>query len=98
MALNEGQAQLAGKIGKLLAESPLDEEIKSLLLEKIGEIPEPLLFKLLDSLELENEELERIAFEIDLYLKEQDEGWQKVSKEQKKVADDSVDKIVKALS
>ena len=96
--MNEAQIQLAEKIGQLLAQSPLDEKIKSALLEKMGEIPEHLLFKLLDALEMENEDLERTAFEIDLFLKEQDEKWKKVAEEQKKVAEEAVDKVVKALS
>ena len=96
--MNEAQTQLAEKIGQLLAQSPLDDKIKSALLEKMDEIPEPLLFKLLDALEMENDDLERTAFEIDLYLREQDEAWKEVTEEQKKVADDAVGKIVKALT
>ena len=97
MALNEAQTQLAEKIGKLLAESPLDESIKSSLLGKMEQIPESLLFKLLDALELENEELEKTAFEIDLFLKEQDKDWKKVVEEQKKVAVDLTDQWVEKL-
>jgi len=96
--MNEAQTQLAEKIGQLLAQSPLDDKIKSALLEKMDEIPEPLLFKLLDALEMENDDLERTAFEIDLYLREQDEAWKKVTEEQKKVADDAIGKIAKALT
>ena len=90
--------KIAEKIGKLLAESPLDDKIKSALLEKMGEIPEPLLFKLLDALEMENDDLERTAFEIDLYLKEQDEAWKNVAEEKKKIASEAVQKIANTLS
>ena len=96
--MNEAQTQLAEKIGQLLAQSPLDDKIKSALLEKMDEIPEPLLFKLLDALEMENDDLERTAFEIDLYLREQDEAWKKVTEEQKKIASEAVQKIADTLS
>jgi len=95
--MNEAQTQLAEKIGKLLAESPLDEKIKSALLEKIGDIPEPLLFKLLDALKMENDDLERTAFDIDIFLKDQDKDWQKVVEDQKKVAGEVVDKWAEKL-
>lgn len=85
--MNEAQQQLADRIGELLAESPLDEEIKSLFLEKLENIPESLLFKLKDALEMEQEGLENIAFEIELFLKEQDERWEGVAEEQKKAAE-----------
>ena len=96
--MNEAQTQLAEKIGQLLAQSPLDDKIKSALLEKMDEIPEPLLFKLLDALEMENDDLERTAFEIDLYLREQDEAWKKVTEEQEKIASEAVQKIADTLS
>ena len=96
--MNEAQTQLAEKIGQLLAQSPLDDKIKSALLEKMDEIPEPLLFKLLDALEMENDDLERTAFEIDLYLREQDEAWKEVTEEQKKIASEAVQKIADTLS
>ena len=96
--MNEAQTQLAEKIGQLLAQSPLDDKIKSALLEKMDKIPEPLLFKLLDALEMENDDLERTAFEIDLYLREQDEAWKKVTEEQKKIASEAVQKIADTLS
>ena|SRR3989344_2958620 len=98
MTLNNGQEALAEKIGQLLAQSPVDQKLKEMILEKIDQIPEHLLFKLLDSLELENDELERTAFEIDLFLKEQDANWEKVAEEQKKAADDAVDRVAEALS
>lgn len=89
--LNQGQRQLADRIGELLAESPLDEEIKSLLLDNMEKIPEHLLFKLKDALEIEQEGLENIAFEIELFLKEQDDNWEKTKEDQQKTADTIID-------
>jgi len=95
--MNEAQQKLADRIGELLAESPLDDEIKNSLLEKMEQIPERLLFRLKDALEREKEDLEAIAFDIDLFLKDQDKNWQKVEEEQKKTADAVVDKWVEKL-
>ena len=95
--MNEAQQQLADKIGELLAQSPLDDEIKNRLLEKMEEIPENLLFRLKDALEKEKEELEGIAFDIDIFLKDQNNDWQGVVQNQKKVAGEVADKWVEKL-
>lgn len=95
--MNEAQQQLADKIGELLAQSPLDDEIKNRLLDKMEEIPESLLFRLKDALEREKEELETVAFDIDMFLKDQDKDWQGVVQDQKKVAGEVVDKWVEKL-
>src|SRR3989338_4975684 len=95
--MNEAQQQLADKIGELLAQSPLDDEIKNRLLEKMEEITENLLFRLKDALEKEKEELEGIAFDIDIFLKDQDKDWQAVVQDQKKVAGEVADKWVEKL-
>lgn len=95
--MNEAQQQLADRIGELLAESPLSDEIKNRLLEKMENIPERLLFRLKDALEMEQEELENVAFEINIFLKEQDSHWKNVSEEQKKAADTIVDSWTEKL-
>lgn len=97
MALNEAQQKLADSIGELLSQSPLDDEIKSRLLEKMEDIPEHLLFRLKDALEKEKEELETVAFDIEMFLKDQDKDWQEVAEDQKKVAGEVVDKWVEKL-
>ena len=60
-------------------------------------IPEHLLFRLKDALETEKEELETVAFDIDMFLKDQDKDWQGVVQEQKKVASELTDKWVEKL-
>ena len=85
--MNEAQQQLADRIGELLADSPMYEELKQLLLGNMEKIPEHLLFKLKDALEMEQEELENITFEIKKFIKEQNVGWDKLAEEQKKAAD-----------
>ena len=89
--LNQGQQQVADRVGELLAESPLDDEIKQVLVEGVGQLPKDLLFKLLDVLENEREELEKVAFEVKLFLKEQNNNWEQTAKNQQKAADTIVD-------
>ncbi|OGN08813.1 MAG: hypothetical protein A3J46_06470 [Candidatus Yanofskybacteria bacterium RIFCSPHIGHO2_02_FULL_41_11] len=95
--MNEAQQQLADRLGELLAESTLDNEIKSLFLEKIESIPEHLLFRLKDALEMEQAEVENIAFEIEMFLKEQDVNWKNTVEEQKKAANTIADAWVEKL-
>jgi len=95
--MNEAQQKLADSIGELLAQSPLGDEIKNRLLEKMEDIPEHLLFRLKDSLEKEREELETVAFDIDIFLKDQDKDWQKVVEDQKKIAGEVVDRWAEKL-
>ncbi|OGM99283.1 MAG: hypothetical protein A2915_02550 [Candidatus Yanofskybacteria bacterium RIFCSPLOWO2_01_FULL_41_34] len=95
--MNEAQQQLADTIGELLAQSPLDDEIKNRLLEKMEEIPENLLFRLQDALEREKEELETVAFDIDMFLKDQEKNWQGVVEDQKRIAGEVTDKWVEKL-
>ena len=95
--LNQGQQQVADRIGELLAESPLDEDIKQVLLDGMEQLPEHLLFKLLDVLENEREQLEAVAFEVQLFLKEQKNNWEKTTQDQQKAADTIVDAWVEKL-
>lgn len=95
--LNQGQQQVADRVGELLAESPLDEEIKAVLIDGIDRLPKDLLFKLLDVLENEREQLEAVAFDVKLFLKEQDNNWEQTEKDQQKAADDVVNAWVEKL-
>lgn len=82
---------MADRIGELLADSPMDDELKQLLLNNMEKIPENLLFQLKDALEMEQEELENVAFEIKVFLKDKNAGWDKLAEEQKKAANTLVD-------
>ena len=94
MALNKVQKEIAEKLGRLLAESPLDEEIKTAVIANLDKMPEGMVFRLIDALEMESEELDRIVFEMNLFLKEQVGRWEKVEKEQQDMADAIVNKWV----
>ena len=82
------KAKVLERMNKILASGHLeDEEVKEVLLEGIDKLPEELLFKLLGVLENEKEALEKVAFEVKLFLKEQDANWEQTEKDQQKAAD-----------
>jgi hypothetical protein len=66
-------------------------EVELSALGGLEKIPEHLLFRLKDALEMEQDELEHVAFEIKMFLKDQNAGWGKLVEEQKKAADTLID-------
>ncbi|KKT82633.1 MAG: hypothetical protein A3B99_04730 [Candidatus Yanofskybacteria bacterium RIFCSPHIGHO2_02_FULL_44_12b] len=98
MALKKVQKEIADKIGKLLAASPLDGKVKSSLIENLDKLPESMVFRLLDALEAEKETLDQIAFEGELFLREQEKRWAAAAKEQQKAVDILIAKWSEKLS
>lgn len=80
----------AKRCGELLAKSPLDEEIKKIILEGRDNFTEGDIDRLLFSLEQENEHLELIASQLVHFDKTQNKGWEQLAIDQKKKADDMV--------
>ncbi|MEK9175289.1 MAG: hypothetical protein AAB795_01710 [Patescibacteria group bacterium] len=80
----------AKKCGELLAISLLDEEIKKIILEGIGNFTEGDLDRLMFSLEQEDEHLGLTASQLTNFDKEQDKGWDQLVVAQKKKADEIV--------
>ena len=78
--------ELADVLGRLLAESNLDDETKELILDKAGELPEHAIYKLIQVLQGEQRGLGSLAFDLDLFLSEQNKNWAKVREEQKNAA------------
>ncbi|MDO8495777.1 MAG: hypothetical protein Q7S32_04705 [bacterium] len=85
------------RLAKLLAESPLNNDIKKALVDNIGNIPDYHLFDLIDALEKEKIELGRIALDVKLFLEQQDKDWKKVEEQQEKVSDEIIDAEIKKL-
>ncbi|OGN07383.1 MAG: hypothetical protein A3B86_01380 [Candidatus Yanofskybacteria bacterium RIFCSPHIGHO2_02_FULL_38_22b] len=85
--LNKTKQQLADKLGELLAKSVFDDETKNIILENIDKIPEHSLYKLLAVLEGEQKEFDLASFDLDLFLKDQDQNWATTKEEQKKAAE-----------
>lgn len=89
--------KLAAEIGGLLAESSLAQKIKDAIMENLDTLPEDLVFKLKDSLDKEQEELDAVVFDIELFLKEQAERWAKLEGEQQKMATSITDELFEKL-
>lgn len=91
------QKEIQERLAKLLAESPLDGQIKKALLDNIGDIPDYYIFDLIDALENERIELDKIALDIKLFLEQQDSDWKKVEAQQQQVADEVINDELKKM-
>lgn len=91
------QNNMAEKLAHLLAESPLDEEIKEAILEKLDVLPEAVIIRLIDSLEKEREELKRIEFEDELFKQIREENWQDLEEKQRAFTDDFTNKVAEKI-
>ena len=88
---------LADKIGAMLAASALSDDIKEHLAANLDKLSEEKLIALFDGFRAEEEEMRRIAFETELYLKEQENSWKKVEDDQISAATIIGDKWVEKL-
>lgn len=77
---------LADKIGVMLAESSLSDDIKEHIANNLDKLPEEQLVALFEGLKADDEEMKRIAFDTELYLKDQEEAWKNVEDDQKVAA------------
>lgn len=91
------QKEIQERLGRLLVESPLAEEIKQAILDGMDKLPDYLVFDLLDALEKEKIELERIALEVTTYLEHQDGDWLKLEEKQQAAADDIIDQELQTI-
>lgn len=91
------QKGIQQRLAKLLADSPLAEEVKKALIDNLDRIPDYHIFDLIDALEKEKIELERIALDIKLYLEQQDKDWKELEAKQEQAADDIVDQEIQKI-
>jgi len=89
--------KLAIEVGELLASSALDKKIKDEILENLDTMPEDLVFRLRDALKNEQDEIDSIIFDIELFLKEQDGRWAKLEEDQQKMASSIGDELFNKL-
>ena len=71
---------------ELLAQSPLDDEIKNTVIENIGKMTENQLDQIIHSLERETIELTALAKLLKNFDKKQDESWKSLEEKQKELA------------
>lgn len=95
--MTQGTEQLAAELGELLATSPMDAKLKKAILENLDTMPENLVFKLKDALENERAEIDSVLYDIELFMKEQDERWQVLEDQQKQTAQNVADQLFEAL-
>ncbi len=69
-----------------MAASPLNEEFKELILKNLDKLPSYLIFDLIESLEKEQDNMGRLAVDIEQFLKQQNDDWQNLEKAQKEAA------------
>ncbi len=86
------------KIGELLAKSPLDKEIKDVVLENLDKMPENALNDLAYSLEKEDEQLENISKILKDFDADQDARWNNLEVKQKEIADKMIDEAINEIS
>jgi hypothetical protein len=78
---------LAEKIGVMLAESSLSDDIKEHIATNLDKLSGEMLVTLFEGLKADDEEMKRVAFDTELYLKVQEDAWKKVEADQKSAAD-----------
>lgn len=86
MALSISQRETAARVAHLLAESPLDEEIKGVILDGVDKLPDYLIYQLLDALQNEREQLKSVALAIQFFLNNQEEEWAVLQNRQRVLA------------
>lgn len=83
------QDHIAQELGELLAQSNLSEEIKERILNKLDEMPDYLIFGLIDALKSEEQDMSRMLLDLDLFFNDQDKAWEQAAADQA-VATDSI--------
>ncbi|MBI2057915.1 MAG: hypothetical protein HYT63_02950 [Candidatus Yanofskybacteria bacterium] len=91
------QKEIQERLAKLLADSSLAEDLKKALLDNMDKIPDYHIFDLIDALEKEKIELQRIALDIKLYLEQQGNDWKELEAKQEQAADEIVDKEIQKI-
>ncbi len=76
--------QKAQKLGKLLADSMLADEIKEAIVKNLAIIPMPLIDKLIASLEAEGKYMANAVTDIENFFAEQNNAWDALAARQKK--------------
>lgn len=91
------QKEIQERLAKLLADSPLAEDLKKALIDNLDKIPDYHIFDLIDALEKEKVELERIAMDVKLFVEQQDKDWKDLEAKQEEVADKVIDEEIQKI-
>jgi len=74
------------QIKELLERSTLDDRVKGIILDNLGQLSPDDLLNLEKVLKVENNRLEKATEDIETFLSVQESGWAKVEEEQKNLA------------
>ena len=91
------EKEIQERLAKLLAFSPLAEDLKKALVDNLDKIPDYHIFDLIDALEKEKVELERIALDIKLFLEQQGKDWKDSEAKQEEIANEIVDQEIQKI-
>lgn len=87
----------ANRLGELLAKSPINEDLKELILNKLSDMSESAIDLLIASLENENLMTENLIADLDKFDQEQIADWNNLEQEQSdqamKLVDEEISKI-----
>lgn len=95
--MTKSQKEIAERVAELLVQSPLNDTLKDLIIDKIDTLPENMVSDLLNTLETENDRLEEIATKIGQYIDSQEAGWESVEEEQKSYSDKYLEDMAQTL-
>jgi len=97
MTLSQEERQLAEELGKLLAHSALEDEIKQVILDNLPKLSKTRIKDLIDSLKKEDVALDQLNDELKKFEEAQDKNWQEATKQQEELALKIVDKIIQKI-
>ncbi len=86
------------RCGKLLAQSPLADEIKNAVIDTLGKMTEGDIDRLIKMLERETIELTALTNELHKFNAAQDVNWSNLENSQAKTADEMVEKALQGVS
>lgn len=89
--------QKAKRLGTLLAGSPINDDIKEVIINNVARMPEEAIDRLIMAFEAEQEFLTNLEHELQEYAFWQDEEWNKLTALQKRIAEDFVEEEIKEI-
>ncbi len=97
MPLSPEQKIMAERLAELLGQSTLDDSTKENIIENLDKLPEEDIAKLIRALEAENDQIDKIAADMEAYLAAEETGGEQIEKEQKNFVDQFTEKMAQAL-
>ena len=97
MPLSPEQKIMAERLAELLGQSTLDDSTKENIIENLDKLPEEDIAKLIRALEAENDQIDKIAADMEAYLAAEETGGEQIEKEEKNFVAQFTEKMAQAL-